>query len=142
MLGRWDREKAGVICGRTSHKALLLCTDGRISQQVGLAIREPSSLRLSPRDTRLKTGLEALAELELEQQITSGYHFNCLAFSVMVGCEQIGSAHDAQRAARQQSKEERRLTHEAIMTSAASRLRRRRPQALMECGGWVTAVQA
>ena len=65
-------------------------------------------------------GLQALGELQLEQHSTFGYNSNCLAFSLMIGSEQIGSSREAQRDARQQSEEERRLTHEMVMSRLPS----------------------
>ena len=77
--------------------------------------KHPSSLCLSPSNKRLKTGREALEELQLEQQRTSGYKMNCLAFSVMLATRQIGTSSEAQSSARDQSEDERYLTHEVIM---------------------------
>ena len=59
-------------------------------------------------------------ELQLERQSTSGHHFNCLAFSVMIGSEQLGSSREAQRDAREQSDKERHLTHEVVMSRLPS----------------------
>ena len=75
--------------------------------------RDPSSLCLSPK--RLKTGREALEELRLEQQGTSGYKMNCLAFSVMLATRQIGTSSEAQSLACDQSEDARYLTHKVIM---------------------------
>ena len=69
-----------------------------------------NDLHLSPLEQRCKTRVEALSELKLEYVKTSGYNFNCLAFSVMMATKQIDASRAAQAAANAQSDKERRLT--------------------------------
>ena len=74
-------------------------------------------LRLSPMEDRCrKNGKEVVKDLKLQKVQTSGYNFNCLAFSTMIGTQQIGTSITAQKAAREQSDNERRLTHEEIIS--------------------------
>ena len=82
----------------------------------GKSKRIGGDLRIEPFEKRCKTGGEALKELRLERQETSGFTFNCLAFSVLIGTKQIGASLAEQYAAQQLSIVERRLTHEAIMS--------------------------
>ena len=77
--------------------------------------RREKPLRLSPLAKRRKSGQQATTELRLKDVWTSGFHFNCMAFSIMMATKQIGASKAAQQETRQQSDEERRLTHEAIL---------------------------
>ena len=83
-------------------------------------------LQLSPTAQRQKTGEEALSELKLKKVWTSGHHFNCLAFAVMMSAGQLDTSPSAQRHAHPQSDVERRLTHEAIFSRVPVRKRKDR----------------
>lgn len=80
------------------------------------ATHRPKKRRIAPIGERLiMSGAEVVASLGLEVVQTSAYHFNCLAFSVMIGTKSIGTSTAAQRAAQAQSNDERRLTHEEVI---------------------------
>ena len=61
-------------------------------------------------------GGTALSELKLEKVWTSGHHFNCLTFAVMMSAGQLDTSPSAQRGAHTQSDVERHLTHEEIFS--------------------------
>ena len=50
-------------------------------------------LRLSPMAKRRKTGEQAVQELRLTKAWPSGFHFNCLAFSIMCWMSHVSSCH-------------------------------------------------
>ena len=76
-------------------------------------IRDPSTLRLPPLHERRITLAEALQELRLRKEVTSGHNLNCLAYSILLGTDRIAPA--AQWVTKERGDEERRRTHETIV---------------------------